>query len=89
MVRFHCIGKHSHIVNPTTADSAQDLSSVTIIAPTAMGADALATAVTVLGNEKGLKLIETIADCEAFVIQSEGSMLQQSSNANIYLEKQR
>ncbi|MHC5163601.1 MAG: FAD:protein FMN transferase, partial [Planctomycetota bacterium] len=60
--------KHSHIVDPTTADSAQDLSSVTIIAPTAMAADALATAVTVLGNKKGLALIEKIENTEAILI---------------------
>jgi thiamine biosynthesis lipoprotein len=77
--------KHSHIINPATADSAQDLSSVTIIAPTAMQADALATAVTVLGSEKGLSLIETMEECEAFVIQSEGLTLK-STNADMYIE---
>ncbi len=79
--------KHSHIVNPAIADSAQDLSSVTIIAPTAMQADALATAVSVLGSEKGLLLIEILDECEAFIIQVEDGILQKSSNANIYLEK--
>ena len=79
--------KHSHIVNPATADSAQDLSSVTIIAPAAMAADALATAVTVLGSDKGLELIETIPECEAFIIRSEGSVLEQSSNADMFMEK--
>jgi thiamine biosynthesis lipoprotein len=79
--------KHSHIVNPAIADSAQDLSSVTIIAPTAMQADALATAVSVLGSEKGLLLIEILDECEAFIIQVEDGVLQKSSNANIYLEK--
>lgn len=62
--------KHSHIVDPATADSAQELSSVTIIAPTAMGADALATAVSVLGKEKGIVLIETIEDVEAFLLNT-------------------
>lgn len=70
--RFVMIGneKHSHIIDPATADSAQDLSSVTIIASTAMAADALATAVTVLGNEKGLELIETIENTEAILISN-------------------
>ncbi len=62
--------KHSHIVNPATADSAQDLSSVTLIAPTATAADALATAVTVLGNKKGLPLINTIENTEAILISN-------------------
>jgi thiamine biosynthesis lipoprotein len=60
--------KHSHIVNPATADSAQDLASVTLLAPTAMAADALATAVTVMGDEKGLELIESIETAEAILI---------------------
>ncbi len=79
--------KHSHIVNPAIADSAQDLSSVTITAPTAMQADALATAVSVLGSEKGLLLVEILDECEAFIIQVEDAVLQKSSNANIYLDK--
>lgn len=59
---------HSHIINPATADSAQDLSSVTIIAPTAMQTDALSTAVTVMGDQKGLALIEKIDTTEAILI---------------------
>ena len=63
--------KHSHIVNPATADSASNLSSVTLIAPTAMAADALATAVTVLGEKKGIDLINKTETAEAILIQSE------------------
>ena len=87
--RFVMIGneKHSHIINPDTADSAQDVSSVTVIAPTAMAADALATAVTVLGAEDGLLLIESLDDCEAFTLQSEGKRLQQTSHANHYIQE--
>ena len=68
--RFVIIGdeKHSHIVNPATADSAKDLSSVTIIAREAMAADALATAVTVMGDKKGLELIDAIDNTEAILI---------------------
>lgn len=62
--------KHNHIVDPATADSAQKLSSVSIIAPTAMAADALATAVSVLGKEKGMPLIESIQNTEALIIES-------------------
>ena len=72
--RFVMIGeeKHSHIVDPATADSAQDLSSVTIIAPTAMAADALATAATVMGDENGLELIEKIENTDAILISHGG-----------------
>jgi thiamine biosynthesis lipoprotein len=80
--------KHSHIVNPATADSANDLSSVTLIAPTAMAADALATAVTVLGNEKGLYLINKTEAAEVILIQSDkpGKLIK-SSNAGQYIQE--
>lgn len=80
--------KHSHIINPTTADSAQDLSSVTIIAPTAMAADALATAVTVLGSEKGLILIESIEYVEAILISHDDeTSFEKTSEVKRYIQK--
>ncbi len=80
--------KHSHIMNPQTADSAQTLSSVTIIAQTAMTADALATAVTVLGPEKGMDLIEIIPDVETFIIPAgENQKIQKSSGAGQYIKE--
>ncbi|MHC4881563.1 MAG: FAD:protein FMN transferase [Planctomycetota bacterium] len=80
--------KHSHIIDPATADSAAGLSSVTIIAPTAMAADALATAVTVLGNQKGLKLIETIDSTEAVLIShGDETSFQKTSGVDQYILK--
>ena len=62
--------KYSHIIDPATADSAQSLSSVTIIAPTAMAADAMSTAVSVMGKEKGLEFIESIENTEALLLDA-------------------
>jgi thiamine biosynthesis lipoprotein len=62
--------KYSHILDPKTGTSAESLSSVTIISPNATDADALATAVSVMGAEKGLALIETIPETEAILITS-------------------
>ncbi len=62
--------KYSHIVNPASTQAADSLSSVTIIAPSAIQADALATAVSVLGPEKGMALIESIDQTEALLILS-------------------
>jgi thiamine biosynthesis lipoprotein len=62
--------KYSHIINPSTSTGAEGLSSVTIIAQNATDADALATAVSVMGKEKGLALIEKIPDTEAILISS-------------------
>jgi len=71
--RFSRIGpkRYSHIINPKTARTADALTSVTIIAPDATSADALATAVSVTGPEKGIKLIESIPDTEAILIGAE------------------
>ena len=60
--------QYSHIINPHTAMSADKIPSVTIIAPTTANADALATAVSVLGVKKGLNLIEHIDNTEAFIV---------------------
>lgn len=60
--------RYSHIINPASAASAQSLSSVSIIAHSAMQADALATAVSVLGPEQGMALIETLPEVEAVLI---------------------
>lgn len=67
--------RYSHIVDPRTGLGLSDHSSVTVIAPTCMAADALASAVSVLGPEKGLKLIETTPSTAAFIMRApEGKM---------------
>ena len=60
--------KQSHIMDSQSGKGAAKLVSVTIIASEATGADALATAVSVLGAEKGLALIEQCPDTEAILI---------------------
>ncbi len=52
--------QYSHIVNPKNGMALTGRSSVTVIARNDITADALATAVSVLGPERGLKLIESI-----------------------------
>ncbi len=60
--------KQSHIMDTKSGKGANKLVSVTIIAPDATSADALATAVSVLGAEKGLALIEKLPNTEAILI---------------------
>ena len=62
--------KYSHIIDTKTSSSSDKLASVTIIAKDAITADALSTAVIVLGAEKGLALIEETPDTEAILITS-------------------
>lgn len=59
--------RYSHIVDPRTGLGLTDHSLVTVIAPDGMTADALATAVSVLGPERGLRLVGTFPGTAARV----------------------
>lgn len=87
--RFYKIGNRqfSHIFNPTTEKSANQLTSVTIIASDGAEADALATAVSVLGAEKGLEIIEKTENTEAILIKAGSQELVKSRGAEQYLAK--
>lgn len=60
--------RYSHLVNPKTGLGLTVRSSVTVIAPTGMEADSLASAVSVLGPEAGLKLIESTKETAALIV---------------------
>ncbi len=61
---------YSHIIDTETGYSSDKLTSVTIISKNATDADALATAVSVMGAEKGLALIETEPETEAILVSA-------------------
>jgi thiamine biosynthesis lipoprotein len=50
------LGPYSHIVDPRTGIGITDPVTVTVIAPRGIEADALATAISVLGRERGMAL---------------------------------
>jgi thiamine biosynthesis lipoprotein len=81
--------RYSHIINPASGGSASELTSVTVIARTAIETDALSTAVSVMGQAKGLELIESIENTEAIVIPS-GAPVQfiKTSGAEAYIRKE-
>ncbi len=88
--RFVTIGgkRYSHILNLQSASPAEELSSVTIIAPNAADADALSTAVTVLGKEKGLTLIETLSSTASIVVTSAPDYeIIKTRNADKFIER--
>lgn len=70
--RFFIIGgrHYSHIINQKTGGTAEALSSVTIITDSATDADALATAVSVMGAERGIELIEKCPGTEAIIVSA-------------------
>jgi thiamine biosynthesis lipoprotein len=51
-------GAEHHLIDPRTGRSGRSLASATVVAPTAMAADGLATAAFLLGPRKGLRLLE-------------------------------
>jgi thiamine biosynthesis lipoprotein len=61
--------RYSHIVDPKTGLGLTDQSNVTVIGPDGMTADALSTAVSVLGPEKGLKLVDDTPDTAAYIVR--------------------
>lgn len=64
----------SHIVNPLTGYPEVVVTSATVIAPSAMEADALSTALCVLGGQKGISLIDSLGHgMAAMVIEHSGS----------------
>lgn len=65
-----------HIVDGHTGHSPQLSSSVTVVAPTVMDADALATSVFVMEPKAGIRFIETQPATECFVIGKDGSISQ-------------
>jgi thiamine biosynthesis lipoprotein len=66
--------KHHHIFDPQTGYSPTQLASVSVLANTATQADALSTAVFVLGIERGLQLIESLPGCDALLAAKVGTM---------------
>ena len=62
--------RYSHIVDPRTGLGVRGRSSVTVIAPKAILSDSLATAVSVLGPDRGLKLIDCMEGVAALIVQA-------------------
>lgn len=61
-----------HILNPGTGDSPSELSSASVIAPTACDADALATASMVLGPAKAVSLLDALPDAAGAFVDKAG-----------------
>lgn len=63
--------RYHHIIDPTTGRPATASMAVTVIAADAATADALATALFVMGAEKGIALADSLADVEALIIDGD------------------
>jgi len=71
-IRYH------HIIDPKTGYPARGVQSVTVISQDATLADALSTALFVMGVEDGITLIESVSNAEALFID-DNNVIHQSS----------
>ena len=76
--------KYSHIIDPRTGYPSTGIISVTVFAPKAELADALATSVFVMGKEVGLDRINQLPKIECIIIDDEGNVLK---SKNIKIDK--
>lgn len=70
--------RYHHLLNPKTGYPARGLHSVSVIAPTAMQADAYATAVFVLGWKEGLELARKLG-VRAIAVDKKGKIWDSAS----------
>jgi len=69
-------GEHfHHILNPETGKSAKGLRSVTVIGPDALTTDALSTSIFILGQKKGLELVNQLENIEAVLIDQQNRLI--------------
>lgn len=66
--------RYHHIISPKTGKSVAATWSATVIGPDATTTDALSTTLFVLGPEKGLQMIESLAGIDAVIIDAQGQM---------------
>jgi len=76
--------RYTHIIDPRSGYPATGIISVTVFAPKAELADALATSVFVMGKEVGLNRINQLPKVECIIIDDKGNII---TSKNIEIEK--
>ncbi len=74
--------KYSHTINPKTGLPVTGIKSVTIVAPNAELADAMATPVTIMGVKAGLSMINQIHQLGCIIID-DSNQIYSSKNINL------
>lgn len=80
--------RYHHILDPRTGYPAPGVQSVTIVAKDILLADALAKAVFILGPERGLKLVESMPEVDALLIDAAGGMRRSRGATDIFQIRQ-
>ncbi len=66
--------RYHHIINPFNGYPVSNCMSVTVIAESDAYADGLSTGIFLLGVEKGLQLVNSLPEVEAFIVDKEGQI---------------
>jgi thiamine biosynthesis lipoprotein len=66
--------RYHHILDPDTGEPAARSRSVTIVSRNAAMADALSTAVFIMGPEDGMALVERLPDVEAVIVGADNTV---------------
>ena len=63
-----------HLIDPATGISPSGVHSVTILAADGLTSEALSKAVFVLGTERGMALVESLAGIDAVIVDAQGNL---------------
>ena len=80
--------RYAHILDPRTGYPVDHTRSVTIICPDAELADALATAVFVLGPDDGLVLVNQLRGVEGFLLDAAGELRMSRHLTTLFAEEE-
>ena len=78
--------RYTHIIDPRTGCPSSGIVSVSVFAPSAEIADALATSIFVMGTEVGLNLVNQLKRIESIIVEDNGKIIS-SNNLNINFKK--
>ena len=68
--------RYHHVLDPFTGFPAdRDLLAVTVLSDSSLWGDALSTAFLLLGEEEGLKLVDTVPQAEALFVRADGTVV--------------
>jgi len=69
------LGNHLHLIDPETGKSAEHVQSVSVTAPTAVAADALSTAISVISPDRWRELVSAVDRAEAVIHGMNGNVI--------------
>jgi thiamine biosynthesis lipoprotein len=81
--------RYSHVLDPRTGEALVGRRSVTVVARRGIEADALATALSVMGAERGLPLVEDSPEAAALIVQEAAGELQVAASSRWAAQRRR